>query len=130
MCGVAHTPAAVTNKTKIHWVAAAQEAHQPIGERDKKRMRRSEDPYLEGTEVCANLWEDIGVLIFRAPRRTFVFYVRVADIDVDTYAVNQPHKVLIHNEQHKKGNYLEACIDWRRNFTPMLFLVDDVWICP
>ena len=55
-----------------------------------------------------------------------VFGVYVVYKDADTYAWTQPHKVLTQNKRCKKGNYLEAFIKWRQQFTPLVLSGDGV----
>ena len=54
------------------------------------------------------------------------FDVHVVDMDSDTYTGTQPHKVLKRHEQRKKVKYLEAYLERRQHFTPLLFLVGGV----
>ena len=35
-----------------------------------------------------------------------------------------PHKVLLRGEKEKKAKYLQACLDRRRSFVPLVFLVE------
>ena len=126
MCGAAYTPVAVTNEPKIHGVAAAGEAHPSIGVQGGQRGRLSVDPCTEDMEVGADLRGDTSFLSFWYPRRMCVFDIRVVDTDADTYVGTQPHKVLTHHEQCNKVKYLEAFLECRQHFTPLMFLVDSV----
>ena len=51
-----------------------------------------------------------------------VFGVCVVNTDTDTYAGTQLHKVPTHNEQLKKGKYLDACLEQEQHFTPLMLI--------
>ena len=54
----------MTDRTKLHGVAASGEAHPPIGGQGGQIGRGSEEHYAEDTEVGADLRGDTGVLSF------------------------------------------------------------------
>ena len=54
----------------------------------------------------------------------YVFYILVVYMDSDTYVGTQPHKVLKNHDRWKKGKHLEACLYWRKHFTPRVLLMD------
>ena len=126
MCGASYTPASVTEKPKIHGVAEAGEAHTPIGVRCDQRRRGVGYPYTQDTYFGADILGNTGVLGFWDLIRVCFFDVHVVDMDSDTYTGTQPHKVLKRHEQRKKVKYLEAYLERRQHFTPLLFSVDGV----
>ena len=60
------------------------------------------------------------------PHRMCVFDVSVVDTDKKYYDWRHPHKILYQNEWHKKGKYLEALLEQRCYFTPLVLSVDRV----
>ena len=50
--------------------------------------------------------------------------VRVTDTDAPTYRNQAPKKVLVSQERQKKRHYLQACLDQRRSFTPLVTSTD------
>ena len=122
-CVTAYTPAAVTYGPKIRGIAAAGEVHPPIGGKGDQRRRRNGYPYAEDTDVGAYLQEYTGVLGFWSLRRMCVSNICVIETNSYTYAGTQPYKVLKEHEQRKKGKYLEACLERRWHFTPLVLFV-------
>ena len=52
------------------------------------------------------------------------FDVCVVGKYVASYDSRHPHKILSQNERSKKEKYLEACLERRYKFTPIVFSVD------
>ena len=67
---------------------------------------------------------DVAVQNFWRKGTTCIFDIRVTDTDAPTYRHQEPLKVLDKQESQKKSKYLEACIERRRHFTPLVFSVD------
>ena len=67
---------------------------------------------------------DTGVLGFWDPRRKCVFDVHFVETNADTYAETKLHKLLNQHDWLNTGKYLGACIERRRHFMHMVFLVD------
>ena len=55
---------------------------------------------------------------------TAVFDVRITDTDCPSSRHKEPHRVLASHEQVKKKKYLQACLERRRQFTPLVYSVD------
>ena len=55
-----------------------------------------------------------------------MFGVYIFDIDAASYYGRHQHKILSQHERRKKGKYLEACLDIRCHFMPLVFYVDGV----
>ena len=51
------------------------------------------------------------MLVFWSPRRMCVFGVCAVYIDTSVYDGRHPHKILSHHKRHKKGKYIESCIE-------------------
>ena len=95
----------------------------PIGERCGHRSRGNGDPYSECTEVVFDLRGGTGVIYFWDSIIMYVFYICVVGTDADTYVGMQYHKVLTQHERHKKDKYMEACLEQRQHFMPLVFSV-------
>lgn len=67
---------------------------------------------------------DVGVHGFWKRGATTIFDIRITDTDAPTYRGMDPTKVLARHEKEKKDKYLEACLERRRHFTPLVFSVD------
>ena len=74
----------------------------------------------------ADLHGNTVVLGFWDPRRMCVFNVCVVGIDTASYNGIHPHKILSQHEQRKRGEYIEACLELRRHFLPLVLSVDGV----
>jgi hypothetical protein len=70
---------------------------------------------IKGDKGCDNFWK-WGT--------TCIFDSRITQTDAPTYRGKDPAKVLADAESEKKAKYLQACLDRRRHFTPMVYLVD------
>ena len=53
-----------------------------------------------------------------------VLDVCISDTDQPSYKDDSSKKVLEAHVKRKKGKYLQACLDWRRTFTPLVYSVD------
>ena len=67
---------------------------------------------------------DVGAHGFWKRGRTTVFDVQVCDTDAKSYGNRDSKKVLEGTACRKKDKYEEACLEWRRDFTPMIYSVD------
>jgi hypothetical protein len=67
---------------------------------------------------------DVGVHGFWKIGRTTIFDVQVCDTDTKSYGNCDLKKVLEGSACRKKDKYEEACLEWHRDFTPMIYLVD------
>ena len=64
-------------------------------------------PFLERKLIMIFVY----INTFRAPRNMCVFDIHVVDKDRATYDGIHPQKILFQHKRHKKGKYLEACLD-------------------
>ena len=49
-----------------------------------------------------------------------MFDIRIVNLDVGSYLHMTPEKALAKVEKEKKDLYLQACLERRRTFTPMV----------
>ena len=52
--------------------------------------------------------------------------IKVVTLNVSSYMRMTPEKTLAKTENEKKELYLQACLERRRTFTPMLYYVDGI----
>ncbi len=67
---------------------------------------------------------DVGAHGFWKQGRTAIFDVQVCDTDAKSYGNRKSKKVLEGAARRKKDKYEEACLERRRDFTPMIYSVD------
>ncbi len=67
---------------------------------------------------------DVGAHGFWKRGRTTIFDVQVCDTDAKSYGNRDLKKVLEGAACRKKDKYEEACLKRRRDFPPMIYLVD------
>jgi hypothetical protein len=79
-----------------------------------------------GAEPPPELRGDIGFHGFWRHEATAIFDVRVADTDAPYHRGQDPHTILAKHEKEKKDKYVNACLAWRRTFTPLVFSVDEL----
>eukprot|EP00957_Ditylum_brightwellii_P180736 13768931-Ditylum_brightwellii.AAC.1 len=67
---------------------------------------------------------DMSVHGFWQRGTTAIFDIPVTCLDSPSYQGQEPAKVLLRQEKEKKGKYLQPCLEWRRNFTPLVYSAD------
>lgn len=67
---------------------------------------------------------DVAVDGFWSNRRTCIFDIRLTDTECRTTRNQDPEKVLNKCEKLKKDKHLRACLQNRRDFTPLVYSVD------
>ena len=122
MCGEEYNPYAVTDEPKMNGIAAAGEAP-PTGGRGAWGWGTRGDHYAEVSEVGADLCGDMGVIIFWYPHSMCVFDISAVETDAAYYDGRHPRKIFPQNKQRKKGKYIEACLERRCHFTPLVLSV-------
>ena len=55
-----------------------------------------------------------------------MFDIRIVNLDSGSYLRMTPEKALVKEEKEKKDLYLQACLERRRNFTPMVYSADRI----
>ena len=55
-----------------------------------------------------------------------MFDIRIVDLDVGSYLRMTPEKALAKVEMEKKDLHLQACLERRRTFTPMVYSADGI----
>jgi hypothetical protein len=67
---------------------------------------------------------DVGAHGFWKRGRTAIFDVQVCNTDTKSYWNRESKKVLEGAARRKKEKYEEACLERRRDFTPMIYSID------
>ena len=55
-----------------------------------------------------------------------MFNIRIVNLDAGSYLRMTPEKVLEKADKEKKDLYLQACLERRRDFTPMVYSADGI----
>ena len=55
-----------------------------------------------------------------------MFDIRIVNLDAGSYLHMTPEKALAKVEKEKKDLYLQACLERKRNFTPMVYSADRI----
>ena len=55
-----------------------------------------------------------------------MFDIRIVNLDAGSYLCMTPEKALAQAEKEKKYLYLQACLEHRRDFIPMVYSVDAI----
>ena len=55
-----------------------------------------------------------------------MFDIRIVNLDAGSYLRMTPEKALAKAEKENKDLYLQACLERRRNFTPMVYSADGI----
>ena len=55
-----------------------------------------------------------------------MFDIRIFNLDAGSYLRMTPEKALAKTEKEKKDLYLQACLERRRSFTPMVYYADGI----
>ncbi len=67
---------------------------------------------------------EVGAHGFWKRGRTTIFDIQVCDTDAKSYGNRDSKKVLEGAARRMKDKYEEACLERRRDFTPMIYLVN------
>ena len=125
MCGAEHLPYSVTDEQKIHGIAAAGE-ETPTGGSGGWVWGTRGDNYVEEIKFGTDLHGDIDVLGFWYLPRMCVFDVCNVDTYKASYQGKHPQRILYQYKRHKKGKYLEDCLEIRQHLIPLVLSVDGV----
>jgi hypothetical protein len=134
LCGLAYKPSRVSYKPLINHntrgaptaganSGATQNASEDEEENatvEDERADPSHSPYAAANENRG----DIAVDGFWKSGRRCIFDVRITDTECRSTRNQDPTKVLKRCEQQKKDKYLDACLEQRRDFTPLVYSVD------
>ena len=55
-----------------------------------------------------------------------MFDIRIVNLDAGSYLCMTPEKAIAKAEKEKKDLYLQACLERRRTFTPMVYSADGI----
>jgi hypothetical protein len=100
-------PSQISSKPKIFYGRDLTVAQRPVNE-------------VLGDEAHG----DVGAHGIWKRGRTTIFDIQVCDTDAKSYGNCNSKKVLEGAACRKKDEYEEACLERRRDFTPMIYLVD------
>ena len=67
---------------------------------------------------------DVSAHGFWAQGTSAIFDIRITNTECPSRRGQDPAKVLAAHEKEKKARYLDACLERRRQFTPLVFSVD------
>ena len=67
---------------------------------------------------------DVSAHGFWQKGRSTIFDVRITDTDSKSYGNTASDKLLERFAQLKRDKYEEACLEWRKDFTPLCYSVD------
>ena len=70
--------------------------------------------------VPAESRADVSAHGFWNQGTTAMFDIKIVNLDAGSYLRMTPEKALAKAEKEKKDLYLQACLDRRRNYTPMV----------
>ena len=76
--------------------------------------------------VLAELMADISAHSLWKRGTTAMFDIRIINLDAGSYLRMTPEKALEKSEREKKDLYLQACLERRRTFTPMVYYSDGI----
>ena len=119
LCATALTPSAVSDEPLIHSGRVITQGNNGSGLNAGRR-----GPSNGNNPDPRELRGDISAHGFWRRGTTAIFDVRIADTDAPSYRGQDPKKVLARHEKEKKDKYLDACIERRRQFTPLVYSVD------
>ena len=76
--------------------------------------------------VPAESRADVSAHNFWKRGTTTMFDIRIVNLDAGSYLRMTPEKALANADKEKKDLYLQACLDRRRTFTPMVYSADGI----
>ena len=77
-------------------------------------------------EIPADVRADISAHGFWNRGTTTMFDIRIVNLEAGSYLRMKPEKALPKLEKEKKYLYLQACMELRRTFTPMVYSTDRI----
>ena len=122
-------PSAITYKPKIN-------SRTVQGERTGAGARQERGEADDGTDIIvgqpgqvlvpAESRADVSAHGFWKRGTTAMVDIRIVNLDAGSYLRMTPEKALAKAEKEKKDLCLQACLDHRRTFTPMVYSVDGI----
>ena len=77
-------------------------------------------------EVPAESRADVSTHGFWNQDTTAIFDIQIVNFDVGSYLCMTSEKALVKVEKKKKDLYLQACLERRSTFTPIVFSADRI----
>ena len=81
---------------------------------------------LEQVEFPEESRSDVGAHSFWKKGTTVMFDIRIVNLNTGSYLRRTPEKALAKVEKENKYLYIKACLERRRNFTPMVYYADGI----
>ena len=81
------------------------------GRNERRRRCTCLGPESRGDVLAHGFWLN---------QRSCIFDIRIVDTDAKSYGNSASDKILERHARMKKGDYEEACLENRRDFTPMV----------
>jgi hypothetical protein len=101
-------------------VTAGGETEVPASPTKGRKGKTSKGGHVAGDDVRG----DIAIHGLWKRGETSIIDVRITDSDTPSYASSTSAQVLERAAKAKKNKYLEACIERRRSFTPLVYSID------
>ena len=76
--------------------------------------------------ILPELRADVSAHSFWKRGTTAIFDIQIFNLDKGSYLHTTPEKVLAKANKEKKDLYLQACLERRRTFTPMVYSADGI----
>ncbi len=116
LCAQALTPSAVTDEPLIHSCQQANSAN---------ANRRSDDSaHTQPATTPPETRGDVAAHGFWSRHNTTIFDVRIVHVEAPSYRGQDHAKILARRAKEKKDKHLQACLERRRHFTPLVFSTD------
>jgi hypothetical protein len=116
------------NDTCAEWGQLCAQALTPPAVSNEPLINSGRDPQatadVAGTGVGPELRGDIAAHGFWKRCMTVIFDVRIMDTDAKSNCRQDSDKILLSHEIRKGDKYLEACLQRRKHFTPLVFSID------
>jgi len=124
LCKQAFTPGAVEYEPFIY--SSTQRTAEEVAAAAKAETTTQQHNATEGSTPVTTKEErgDVMVSHFWKRQRRTVFDTRITDADCRSYRNKAPLAVLRQQEREKIRKYKDACLERRRDFTPLCFTAD------
>ena len=112
------------DELKFEWAHLCSQAFQPSRVSDEPLIHLGQPTRAQGSSGAntppKELRGDVAVTNFWTRERTTIFDIQVVCPHAAAYAGRTVHSLLKRAQEVKKSKYLQACLDQRRDFTPLV----------